>query len=122
MIALVFLLHGAEGLTGARPCPHHDLIVVASTGGHDAHGAESMGMGHHDHGQPSSDADAGSEHGCTCLGSCLTSPAGFLPAGLTASVAVRISPSRVVEPRADDPLIARYTPHFLPYAQGPPLG
>lgn len=114
LVAVLFLLSGAESAFGVHQCPHHDLIVESGDvhAGHDMAGHE--GMGHHSDPQPDHSGP------CTCQGACQMGSAAALPelaatAPDAATILVEVPTLRGGEFPA-----RHHTPFFLPYSQAPP--
>lgn len=121
----------------AEPCPHHEpALALLAMGMRHREGQLAHGlMGHaghqvnndshhdphnavHGHGAPESGHQ---HHSCTCLGACSASvvvaivPTQIVAAPIPAIVAVEVDGSTArIFPRLP-------TPHFLPFANGPPV-
>lgn len=125
----------------AEPCPHHEpalaLLAMRMRHGNGQMAHDMMGHAGHQapagshndsrqdshnglrrHGAPESGHQ---HHGCTCLGACSASvvvaivPTQIVAAPIPAIVAVEVDgPTARIFPRLP-------TPHFLPFANGPPV-
>lgn len=109
-LALTFVLAGATGAAGARPCAHHDGMSAEA-----AHVAD----GHDDHATsvPSETAPKG-HGGCACLGDCAAASAVAIPEAPRSIMAETpvLATTRV---HRSDPSY-RHVPYLVPFAHAPP--
>ena len=113
--ALVLLLAGATDAYGLHRCAHHDSLPGAPEASTEGHGAG------HDHGARTDGAQPGHEDaGCTCVGDCAGSP-GIESKPVASPVALHFAIRVVAGDTPTDALRVAHSPHFLPFAQAPPL-
>ena len=112
LLAVFFLLCGAESAFGMRACPHHDV----------GHAMAGHGMvGHHGMGAPSDQAPQPSHTApCTCQGACQMGVAAALPEPALVSPSASIVLVEVPAVASEAHLARRHSPFFLPYSQAPP--
>jgi hypothetical protein len=119
LIAVLFLLNGAESAFGMHKCPHHDL-VAADASGHSMHQMAGHLMAGHEMGGHSDPGESGHSAPCTCQGACQMSSTAALPQPVVAAPGAAIVLVEVPVARAEDLLARRLSPFFLPSSQAPP--